>query len=86
MYFISKRAVIVAWNHKEAKRKDTIEQAKESKLNLKYYLQNAYLHPVFKGDDEDDNEEDLNDKLESNDVVLIPMKRQSRRNTPAQAG
>ncbi|KAK4710037.1 hypothetical protein R3W88_004550 [Solanum pinnatisectum] len=66
----------------EAKRKDTIEQAKESKLNLKYYLQNAYLHPVFRGDDEDDNE-DLNDKLESNDVVLIPMKRQSRGNTPA---
>ncbi|KAH0717060.1 hypothetical protein KY285_013091 [Solanum tuberosum] len=67
----------------EAKRKDTIEQAKESKLNLKYYLQNAYLHPVFRGDDEDDNEEDLNDKLESNDVVLIPMKRQSRGNTAA---
>ncbi|XP_010315702.2 calcium permeable stress-gated cation channel 1-like [Solanum lycopersicum] len=65
----------------EAKRKDTIEQAKESKLNLKYYLQKAYLHPVFRGDDVDDNE-DVNDKLESNDVELIPMKRHSRGSTP----
>uniref|UniRef100_K4B5R4 Uncharacterized protein n=1 Tax=Solanum lycopersicum TaxID=4081 RepID=K4B5R4_SOLLC len=65
----------------EAKRKDSIEQAKESKINLKYYLQKAYLHPVFRGDDVDDNE-DVNDKLESNDVELIPMKRHSRGNTP----
>ncbi|KAF3631453.1 hypothetical protein FXO37_27957 [Capsicum annuum] len=68
----------------EAKRKDTLERAKESNLNLNDYLQNAYLHPVFKGDDED-NDEDFNDKLESNDTVLVPTKRQSRGNTPAKS-
>ncbi|XP_016478025.2 hyperosmolality-gated Ca2+ permeable channel 1.2-like [Nicotiana tabacum] len=66
----------------EARRKDTLERAKEPNLNLKAYLQNAYLHPVFKGDDEDEDEE-FDDKLESNGTVLVPTKRQSRENTPA---
>ncbi|TKY62475.1 CSC protein [Spatholobus suberectus] len=31
--------------------KDTLERAVEPNLNLRLYLQNAYVHPVFKGDD-----------------------------------
>ena len=31
--------------------KDTLERAVEPNLNLRIYLQDAYVHPVFKGDD-----------------------------------
>ncbi|KAK6149706.1 hypothetical protein DH2020_017231 [Rehmannia glutinosa] len=64
----------------EAMMKDTLERAREPNLNLKGYLQYAYVHPVFK-DDEDDEDEDFNGK--SDDSVIVPTKRQSRRNTPA---
>ncbi|XP_071921404.1 calcium permeable stress-gated cation channel 1-like isoform X2 [Coffea arabica] len=65
----------------EAMMKDTLERAKEPNLNLKAYLQNAYIHPVFKGGDDDDEDEDeIFEKLEA--TVLVPTKRQSRRNTP----
>ncbi|KAG8370707.1 hypothetical protein BUALT_Bualt13G0011300 [Buddleja alternifolia] len=37
----------------EAMMKDTLERAKEPKLNLKAYLQDSYIHPVFKGIDID---------------------------------
>ena len=30
-------------------KKDTLEKATEPNLNLKLYLQDAYVHPVFKG-------------------------------------
>ena len=60
--------------------KDTLERAKEPNLNLKAYLQNAYIHPVFKGGDDDEDEEEIIEKLEA--TVLVPTKRQSRRNTP----
>ncbi|XVF27935.1 hypothetical protein REPUB_Repub14bG0152400 [Reevesia pubescens] len=63
----------------EAMMKDTLERAREPNLNLKPFLQNAYVHPVFKEDDDDD--EEFNYKLE-NESVLVPTKRQSRRNTP----
>ncbi|XP_043807858.1 calcium permeable stress-gated cation channel 1 isoform X2 [Manihot esculenta] len=63
----------------EAMMKDTLERAREPNLNLKAYLQNAYMHPVFKGDDDDDD--DISEKLET-ESVLVPTKRQSRRNTP----
>ncbi|KAJ9543360.1 hypothetical protein OSB04_023067 [Centaurea solstitialis] len=33
----------------DAMRKDTLERATEPQLNLKLYLQDAYVHPVFKG-------------------------------------
>lgn len=60
--------------------KDTLERAREPNLNLKGYLQNAYIHPMFK-DDEDDEDEGFNPKLD--DTVIVPTKRQqSRRNTP----
>ncbi|TMW93235.1 hypothetical protein EJD97_011998 [Solanum chilense] len=64
----------------EARMRDTLEQAREPNLNLKGYLQNAYVHPVFKDDDEDEDEEFMM-KLET-DSVLVPTKRQSRMNTP----
>ncbi|KAJ9136385.1 hypothetical protein P3X46_033469 [Hevea brasiliensis] len=64
----------------EAMMKDTLERAREPNLNLKAYLQNAYMHPVFKGDD-DEEDEDISEKLEI-ESVLVPTKRQSRRNTP----
>lgn len=67
----------------EARMKDTLERAREPNLNLKGYLQNAYIHPVFKAfDDEDDEDGDFNQKWEE-ESVLVPTKRQSRRNTPA---
>lgn len=66
----------------EAMMKDTLERAREPNLNVKGYLQNAYIHPVFKeADDEDDEDDDFITKLE-NEAVLVPTKRQSRRNTP----
>ncbi|KAG7615157.1 putative calcium-dependent channel, 7TM region phosphate [Arabidopsis thaliana] len=65
----------------EAMMKDTLERAREPNLNLKGYLQDAYIHPVFKGGDNDDDG-DMIGKLE-NEVIIVPTKRQSRRNTPA---
>lgn len=64
----------------EAKMKDTLERAREPHLNLKGYLQTAYIHPVFKSA-EDDEEEEIHGKWE-HDAELVPTKRQSRRNTP----
>ena len=61
--------------------KDTLERARDPNFNLKGYLQNAYVHPVFKGDDEDEDEI-VEDKLDM-ETELVPTKRQSRRNTPA---
>ncbi|GER44912.1 ERD (early-responsive to dehydration stress)family protein [Striga asiatica] len=64
----------------EAMMKDTLERAREPNLNLKSYLQYAYIHPVFK-DEEDDEDESINGKLDD-ESVIVPTKRQSRRNTP----
>uniref|UniRef100_A0A804MX73 CSC1-like protein n=1 Tax=Zea mays TaxID=4577 RepID=A0A804MX73_MAIZE len=38
----------------EAMKKDTLERAREPGFDLKGYLMNAYIHPVFKGDGDDD--------------------------------
>lgn len=65
----------------EAMMKDTLERAREPSLNLKGYLQNAYVHPVFKGGDNDDEYEQVSQNWEQENV-LVPTKRQSRRNTP----
>uniref|UniRef100_A0A7C8Z1U3 Uncharacterized protein n=1 Tax=Opuntia streptacantha TaxID=393608 RepID=A0A7C8Z1U3_OPUST len=65
----------------EAMMKDTLERARDPNFNLKGYLQNAYVHPVFKGDDEDEDDI-VQDKLDM-ETELVPTKRQSRRNTPA---
>ncbi|KAK6919326.1 CSC1/OSCA1-like, N-terminal transmembrane domain [Dillenia turbinata] len=64
----------------EAMMKDTLERVREPNLNLKSYLQNAYIHPVFKARDEDEN--DAISQVEE-ECVTVPTKRQSRRNTPA---
>ncbi|KAJ4981521.1 hypothetical protein NE237_032358 [Protea cynaroides] len=63
----------------EAMMKDTLERAKEPNLNLKGYLENAYIHPVFKGEDDDTDEVTKDWEQET---LLVPTKRQSRRNTP----
>ncbi|KAF5176799.1 calcium permeable stress-gated cation channel, partial [Thalictrum thalictroides] len=63
----------------EAMMKDTLERAKEPNLNLKGYLQNAYIHPVFRGEDDDENYEIT---TEWEQEGLVPTKRQSRKNTP----
>ncbi|XP_014509078.1 calcium permeable stress-gated cation channel 1 [Vigna radiata var. radiata] len=68
----------------EAMMKDTLERATEPNLNLKAYLQNAYVHPVFKaslGEDDDEDEETMSLKWES-ESITVPTKRQSRKNTP----
>ncbi|KAL2495431.1 Calcium permeable stress-gated cation channel 1 [Forsythia ovata] len=65
----------------EAMMKDTLERAREPNLNLKGYLHNAYIHPVFKYYDEYDEDELTREKLEQ-ESELVPTKRQSRRNTP----
>ncbi|KAH1116164.1 hypothetical protein GLYMA_17G010500v4 [Glycine max] len=67
----------------EAMMKDTLERATDPNFNLKAYLQNAYVHPVFKASlfDEDEDEEVMSLKLET-ESLTVPTKRQSRRNTP----
>ncbi|BAF18422.1 calcium permeable stress-gated cation channel 1 [Oryza sativa Japonica Group] len=67
----------------EAMRKDTLERAREPTFDLKAYLANAYLHPVFKGREEEDNMSISEDV--GMEEVIVPTKRQSRRNTPAQS-
>ncbi|CAK9146028.1 unnamed protein product [Ilex paraguariensis] len=64
----------------EAMMKDTVERTKEPNLNLKDYLQRAYIHPVFKGGDDSDS--DAASEEYEEEPVLVPTKRQSRRNTP----
>ncbi|CAA2987194.1 calcium permeable stress-gated cation channel 1-like isoform X1 [Olea europaea subsp. europaea] len=64
----------------EAMMKDTLERAREPNLNLKGYLHNAYIHPVFKN--EEDDEDDISPEKFEQESVLVPTKRQSRRNTP----
>ncbi|XP_030533231.1 calcium permeable stress-gated cation channel 1-like [Rhodamnia argentea] len=66
----------------EAMMKDTLERAREPNLNLKSFLQNAYLHPVFKSADDDDEDDDYDGEKWEKDSVLVPTKRSSRRNTP----
>ncbi|KAL0644135.1 hypothetical protein Bca4012_042425 [Brassica carinata] len=62
--------------------KDTLERAREPNLNLKGFLQNAYIHPVFKDEEcEDDQYEELNEDSDDENCVVVPTKRQSRRTT-----
>ncbi|KAB1201003.1 putative membrane protein C24H6.13 [Morella rubra] len=64
----------------EAMMKDTLERAKEPNMNLKGFLQNAYMHPVFNSGD--DSESDAASENGDQEPRLVPTKRQSRRNTP----
>ncbi|KAL9241021.1 hypothetical protein vseg_015181 [Gypsophila vaccaria] len=59
----------------EAMMKDTLERAKDPNFNLKGYLQRAYIDPVFKNDDESDDET-IENKLDT-ETVLVPTRRAS---------
>ncbi|EOA33299.1 hypothetical protein CARUB_v10019839mg [Capsella rubella] len=67
----------------EAMIKDTLERAREPNLNLKGFLQNAYIHPVFKDEEyeEDDQFERLTEDSDDEDCVVVPTKRQKPRRT-----
>ncbi|KAJ3685949.1 hypothetical protein LUZ61_015113 [Rhynchospora tenuis] len=82
-YFCKHRfePAFVKYPLQEAMMKDTLEKAREPNVDLKGYLLNAYIHPVFKGGDDDDDDMLIIDEP-NNDEVLVPTKRQSRRNTP----
>ncbi|VFQ96266.1 unnamed protein product [Cuscuta campestris] len=67
----------------EAKMKDTLEHAREPHFNLKVYLKNAYVHPVFKGKDDTYGYDEISEKGDLEEGVVVPTKRQSRRTTPA---
>ncbi|XP_075495416.1 hyperosmolality-gated Ca2+ permeable channel 1.2-like [Primulina tabacum] len=75
------QSAFVKFPLQEAMTKDTLERAREPNLNLKGYLQSAYIHPVFKNDEDEEEDIDSNGKLDES--VLVPTKRQSRRSTPA---
>lgn len=57
--------------------KDTLERATEPNLNLRIYLQDAYIHLVFKGTQLD--RPSVIDEEENN--PLVPIKRQSQLNS-----
>lgn len=58
--------------------KDTLERAIEPNLNLRHYLQEAYVHPVFKGD-EFEKQVNVEDEEEN---PLIQTKRACRSSKP----
>lgn len=64
----------------EAMMKDTLEHATEPNLDLRAYLLNAYVHPLFK--DEDDDDSFSGGGEQEYETKLVPTKRQSRKNTP----
>ena len=64
---------------------DTLERAREPNFDLKAYLANSYLHPVFKGDEDDDRYSVVDDDGWMGEEVIVPTKRHSRRTTPAQS-
>ncbi|MED6144096.1 Calcium permeable stress-gated cation channel 1 [Stylosanthes scabra] len=75
-------SAFVKYPLQEAMMKDTLERATEPSLNLKGYLQNAYVHPVFKASLDEDEHEDGNSEKWETESVPVPTRRQSRRSTP----
>lgn len=65
----------------EAMMKDIVERTREPNLDLKGYLLNAYINPVFKEVEEDLDDGSVFDEEEL-ETVLVPTKRSSRINTP----
>lgn len=62
--------------------KDTLEKAREPNLNIKRFLQSAYIHPIFKDEEyEGDRSEELLEDSDDENCVVVPTKRRSRRNT-----
>ncbi|WCJ37526.1 ERD (early-responsive to dehydration stress) family protein [Euphorbia peplus] len=68
----------------EAMMKDTLERAREPNLNLKGFLQSAYIHPVFKGGDDSDGEEAVDDG--DNEPELVATKRKATPATSKRSG
>lgn len=58
--------------------RDTLERATEPNLDLRSYLRDAYIHPVFQ---KEDIEHSVALREEEFDQ-LVPTKRTSQRNTP----
>lgn len=58
--------------------KDILEKATEPKLDLKAYLQDAYVHPVFK-DTEFDRPTAIND--EENNPLIATKRKHSRKDS-----
>lgn len=63
--------------YQEAIMKDTLDHVREPNLDMKAYLLNAYIHPVFKDGETDDKVPD-DEEFEN---ILVPTKRQSRKGT-----
>ncbi|XP_076889013.1 hyperosmolality-gated Ca2+ permeable channel 1.7-like [Bidens hawaiensis] len=57
--------------------KDTLERATEPQFDLKAYLKDAYIHPVFKGGETELM--DVDDEDDDDHFNLVPTKRNSRR-------
>ncbi|KAK9139612.1 hypothetical protein Scep_009293 [Stephania cephalantha] len=74
-------AAFVKFPLQEAMVRDTLERATDPNFNLKSYLQDAFIHPVFNGGEID--RPLAFDEEENNPLVLT--KRNSRRNTPSQS-
>lgn len=75
---------LVSTGVQEAMIKDTLERAREPNLNLKGFLHEAYIHPIFKDDEyEDDQIENLIQDSDDENCVVVPTKRRSRRTTVA---
>lgn len=74
-------SAFVKYPLQEAMVKDTLERAREPNLNLKGFLQNAYIHPILQAAEENEDDESVY-KLEDDESVLVPTKRHSKRNTP----
>lgn len=69
----------------EARMKDILERTKDPNVDLRKYLRSAYIHPVFKASDEDDNDDDsARDYVVDvhREPALVPTKRHSRRTSP----
>ncbi|KAJ0834680.1 putative calcium-dependent channel, 7TM region phosphate [Helianthus annuus] len=70
----------------EAMMKDTLERAREPCLNVKNYLENAYVHPVFNNANRWDGIDDgVSDDEWPKEPTLVATKRSSRTTTPAQS-
>ncbi|KAK4762253.1 hypothetical protein SAY87_030137 [Trapa incisa] len=63
----------------EAAMKDTLERAREPNLNMKGFLQSAYIHPAFK--DEGESEDPAPEESEKS-PDLVPTKRHTWKTTP----
>ncbi|XP_072982956.1 CSC1-like protein At4g02900 isoform X1 [Typha latifolia] len=74
-------AAFVKFPLQDAMVKDTLERATEPNLNLRDYLKDAYVHPVFRSE-EIERPAAIDEEEKS---PLVPTKRTSRRSTPRES-